>query len=266
MKQHISLPFVMALALTVFSCQNEDFWIDVQSDRGHIFLTMPAAQPFQTGATRAEETLTDLSGYTFTLKGKDNKGNSISKEITFNDVDNSCIIPAGEYTLTADNHAVAVFGHGAAYYNGTSESFTLSPGGRTQVPTIQLGTPQNTRIVLRLDKTFTDLYELQSLSLSDGGTRTISLDANNLQGFMMVPENNTLTYTIKATAKQGSHVSDLPAEGLKKNLTVTPGYAYSILLTAKTIEDIMIEIGNGSHEGEFDAPAEKFPWNLKKLK
>lgn len=263
MKQHISLPFVMALALTVFSCQNEDFWLDVQSDRGHIFLTMPIAQPFQAGATRAEQTLTDLSGYTFTLEGTDKKGNSISKEITFED-DNSCIIPAGVYTLTADNHAVAVYGHGAAYYHGTSESFTLIPGGRTQVPTIQLGYPRNTRIDLTLDSTFTDLYELQSLSLSDG-TDTISLDANNRQGFMMVPKNNTLTYTIKAKAKQGSHVSDLPAEGLTKSLTVTPGYAYPIILTAKTIEDIMIEIGNGSHEGEFDAPAEKFPWNLKKL-
>ena len=262
MKQHISLPFVMALALTVFSCQNEDFWLDVQSDRGHIFLTMPAAQPFQTGATRAEQTLTDLSSYTFTLEGKDTKGNSISKEITFRD--NSCIIPAGEYTLTADNHAVAVSGHGAAYYHGTSASFTLIPGGSKQVPTIQLGKPKNTMIDLRLDQTFEDLYELQSLSLSDG-KRTISLDANNHQGFMMVPENKTLTYTIKATAKQGSHVSDLPAEGLTKSLTVTPGHAYPIRLTAKTIEDIKIEIGNGSHEGEFDAPAEKFPWNLKKL-
>ena len=130
------------------------------------------------------------------------------------------------------------------------------------IPTIEMGKPQNTRIDLTLEESFKKLYDLQSLTLSDG-SRTISLDSINLKGFMMVPENNTLTYTIQATAKKGSHVTDLPAEGLTKTLTVKAGYAYPIHLTAQAIKDMMIGIGNGSHNGAFDAPAEKFPENLE---
>ena len=261
MKQLTSTLIVTCLSWVFFSCQSEKLSPDTSYAKGRILFSMPTAEPFIEDGTRA--TLTDLTGYTFTLSGKDTEGHHIYGIITFED--NSCIIPAGTYTLTADNDSAAVSGLGAPYYNGTSAEFRLEAGG-TVVPTIEMGKPQNTRIDLTLDNTFTDLYDLQSLSLTlSDGSRTISLDANNRQGYMMVPENKPLTYTIKATAKSGSHVTDLPAEGLTKTLTVTAGYAYPINLTAQAIEDMMIGIGEGSHNGEFDAPAEKFPENLEKL-
>lgn len=263
MKQLTSTLIVTCLSWVFFSCQSEKLSPDTSYAKGRILFSMPTAEPFIEDGTRA--TLADTTGYTFTLSGTDTEEHPINGIIKFED--NSCIIPAGTYTLTADNKTAAVFGLGAPYYNGTSAEFRLEAGGTETVPTIEMGKPKNTRINLTLDKSFTDLYDLQSLTLSDGsdGSRTISLDDNHLQGYMMVPKNNTLTYTIKATAKSGSHVTDLPAEGLTKTLTVTAGYAYPIHLTAQAIEDMMIGIGNGSHNGEFDAPAEKFPENLEKL-
>ena len=261
MKQLTSTLIVTCLSWVFFSCQSEKLSPDTSYAKGRILFSMPTAEPFIEEGTRA--TLTDLTGYTFTLSGKDTEGKTINEEITFMD-NNSCIIPAGTYTLTADNMTAAVYDLGAPYYRGTSAEFSLEAGGTLTVPTIEMGKPKNTRIDLTLDKSFTDLYVLQSLTLSDD-SRTISLDSINLKGFMMVPENYTLTYTIKATAKSGSHVTDLPAEGLTKTLTVTAGYAYPIHLTAQAIKDMMIGIGNGSHNGEFDAPAEKFPENLEKL-
>ena len=258
MKQLTSTLIVTCLSWVFFSCQSEKLSPDTSYAKGRILFSMPTAEPFIEDGTRA--TLTDLTGYTFTLSGKDTEGKTINEDIKFKD--NSCIIPAGTYTLTADNQEAAVSGLGAPYYRGRSASFTLEAGGTETVPTIEMGKPKNTRIDLTLDKSFTDLYDLQSLTLSDG-SRTISLDATKTQGYMMVPKNNTLTYTIQATAKEGSHVTDLPAEGLTKTLTVTAGYAYPIHLTAQAIKDMMIEIGNGSHGGEFDAPAEKFPENLE---
>ena len=260
MKQLTSTLIVTCLSWVFFSCQSERLSPDTLYAKGRIIFSMPSAEPFIESGTRAKQTLTDLTGYTFTLSGRDTEGHPINRIITFED--NSCIIPAGIYTLTADNDSAAVSGLGAPYYNGKSASFSLKAGSTVTVPTIQMGKPQNTRIDLTLDDTFTKLYDLQSLTLSDG-SRTINLDATNPQGYMMVPENSTLTYTIKATAKKDSHVSDLPAEGLTKNLPVKPGYAYTINLTAQSIEDIRIEIGDGTHGEEFDAPAEKFPWNLK---
>lgn len=262
MKQLTSTLIVTCLSWFYFSCQSEKLSPDTTYAKGRILFSMPTAEPFIEDGTRA--TLTDLTGYTFTLSRTDTEGNTTNWVIKF--MNNSCIIPAGTYTLTADNKTAAVTGLGAPYYHGKSDPFILEAGGTETVPPIEMGKPQNTRIDLTLDKSFTDLYDLQSLSLTlSDGSRTISLDANHRQGYMMVPENNTLTYTIKATAKSGSHVTDLPAEGLTKTLTVTAGYAYPIHLTAQAIEDMMIGIGEGSHNGEFDAPAEKFPENLEKL-
>ena len=262
MKQLTSTLIVTCLSWVFFSCQSEKLSPDTSYAKGRILFSLPTAEPFIEDGTRATQTLTDLTGYTFTLSGTDTEEHPINGIIKFED--NSCIIPAGTYTLTADNKTAAVSGLGAPYYHGRSASFTLEAGGTVTVPTIEMGKPKNTRIDLTLDESFKNLYDLQSLTLSDG-SRTISLDSINLKGFMMVPENYTLTYTIKATAKSGSHVTDLPAEGLTKTLTVTAGYAYPIHLTAQAIEDMMIGIGEGSHEGEFDAPAEKFPESLEKL-
>lgn len=261
MKQLTSTLIVTCLSWVYFSCQSEKLSPDTSYAKGRILLSLPTAEPFIEDGTRAIQTLTDLTGYTFTLSGTDKNGNPIKGVITFKD--NSCIIPAGTYTLTADNKTAAVYDLGAPYYHGTSDSISLQPGGTVTVP-IQMGKPQNTRIDLTLDDTFTDLYDLQSLSLTlSDGSRTISLDAKHLQGYMMVPEKNTLTYTIKAKANSGSHVTDLPTEGLTKTLAVKAGYAYPIHLTAQAIKDMMIGIGEGSHEGKFDAPAEKFPENLE---
>lgn len=262
MKQLTSTLIVTCLSWFFFSCESETMPPETGYAKGRILISMPTAEPFIESGTRAIQTLTDLTGYTFTLSGTDTKGNAVNGVVDF--VGNTCIIPAGTYTLTADNKTAAEKDLGAPYYNGISASFSLKSGGTVTVPTIQMGKPKNTRIDLTLDDTFTKLYDLQSLTLSDG-PRTINLDATKPQGYMMVPENSTLTYTIKAKAKQGSHVSDLPPEGLTKNLPVKPGYAYRIHLTAQSIEDIRIEIGDGTHGEEFDAPAEKFPENLEKL-
>ena len=262
MKQLTSTLIVTCLSWVFFSCQSEKLSPDTSYAKGRILFSMPTAEPFIEDGTRAIQTLADTTGYTFTLSGTDTEGKTINRVITFKD--NSCIIPAGKYTLTADNMTAAVYDLGAPYYHGTSASFSLEAGSTVPVPTIEMGKPKNTRIDLTLGESFTDLYDLQSLTLSDG-SHTISLDSINLKGFMMVPENEPLTYTIKATAKSGSHVTDLPAEGLTKTLTVTAGYAFPIRLTAQAIKDMMIGIGEGSHNGEFDAPAEKFPENLEKL-
>ena len=250
MKQLKTKLIAMGMALASFSCQNEEAVPNTGNASGRIFLSLPDFQPFVAVGSRAEQALTDLSGYIFTLDGTDGEGNPVSQEITF--VENCCIIPAGTYTLTADNHAVAVSGNGTAYYSGTSATFTLSPGGMTQVPSINMGKPKNARIDLNLDETFTALYDLAEVTLSDGD-RMVGLTVGQPQGFMMIPENGAVSFTIKAAARKGSHVTDLPAGGLTGHIAIAAGYAYAINLTAKSIEDLMIAIGDGTHDGEFNA-------------
>ena len=250
MKQLRFTLYSIAIVWVFFSCQNEESFPIAGNGHGHIILSLPDFQPFVLVGSRAEQTLTDLSGYIFTLEGTDGEGNPVSQEITF--VDNCCIIPAGTYTLTADNHAVAVSGNGTAYYSGTSATFTLSPGGMTQVPSINMGKPKNARIDLNLDETFTALYDLAEVTLSDGD-RMVGLTVGQPQGFMMIPENGAVSFTIKAAARKGSHATDLPAGGLTGHIAIAAGYAYAINLTAKSIEDLMIEIGDGTHDGEFNA-------------
>ena len=61
-----------------------------------------------------------------------------------------------------------------------------------------------------------------------------------------------ISYTIKGSAKAGSHVTDIPAEGITGTITVEAGNSYPLNITASSISDILINIGEGEHNGEFD--------------
>ena len=239
------------IASVISSCQNVEPESAMQ--QGQVILSCSDIAAYIDGGTRAA-TLTDLDGYTFTLDGTDSEGKSVSYQIAFQkDGDTySSIIPAGQYTITADNTQAAQSGLGCPYYRGTSEEFTLNPGGKSSVY-ISMGTPRNAQITLLQDKTFTDLYDLTGLAIHDETTNFFTLDADNATGYVMVPASNQITYTIKAQAKQGSHVSDLPTSGLSKTITIRSGHSYTISLTAQSISDMMIGIGKGEHDGEFDA-------------
>lgn len=209
-------------------------------------------------ASRAALPLADAVDYTYTLSGTQSDGTPVTDvPVTFS-ADGSALeayVLAGTYTLAADNFAASQEGSAAPYYSGTSANFTVL-GGESTTVTLDLGAPRNARIDLTYADTFTALYENPSLTLtSDGTKRTLSgLDATT--AYVMVPADSgtaTVTYTLRATAKAGSHVSDLPAEGLSANLTLQAGHAYPLTITGRSISDQLIEFGNGEHTGPFDA-------------
>ena len=252
MKLYKALFAITIIASAISSCQNEEAEPIMQSTQGKVMLTCSDIAAYVDGGTRA--TLTDFGGYTFTLKGTDSKGQAVSSQIAFQkDGDTySTIIPAGEYTITADNSQAAQSGLGCPYYQGTSATFTLTPGGSVSV-SISMGKPRNSQITLSQDPSFTALYDLIGVEIHDETSRNITLNAQTTTGYVMVPTSNQITYTIKAQAKQGSHVSDLPTSGINKTITIQPGHSYTISLTAQSISDMMIGIGDGEHGGEFDA-------------
>lgn len=250
MKRLASFLSVAGMAAVLFSCQSEDVVSDAEKSAGRVVLSMSEAEPFVEASTRAEQALADLSGYTFTLKGD----GTDDREVAFSEEGGvySCIIPAGTYTLSADNRAAAVADNGAAYYSGTSSAFSLSAGGVVPV-SINLGTPRNAEVRLCVDATFSDLYDITEVTFGDGTDRTVTLD-NSGTVYLMIPADGKAMFNIKATAKAGSHVSDLPAGGLGGSIAVEAGKAYTLNLTAKAIADMLIEIGDGEHKGEFNAP------------
>lgn len=238
------------LAVSLQSCQNED--VVFEEDSCRIVLNMSSEGTFLETDTRAVQSLTDLEGFSFKLSGTDHKGEAVDRELRFQkDGDlNIAIVPAGQYTLTAGNETMATTGNGMPYYHGSSELFKLSDN-TTTVVSIALGKPHNARIDLVLDNTFSSLYTLEEVSFDDKVERSITLTSQG-SVYAMVPADGIVTYTVKATAKKGSHVSDLPATGVKGTIKVAPGNSYTLNLTAKAISDLIIGIGDGEHGGEFD--------------
>lgn len=253
MKQLTSFFLSIVSVATLFcSCQSEPNAPHAQEATGCITLNMQDEVPFVEVGTRASQSLTDFNGYVFLLNGTDTEGHTVTdKKVEFG-ADNRCIIPAGTYTLSANNKETAVSGNGAPYHRGTSSSFTLKAGGSESV-SIDLGKPQNTMVTLTVDPSFSALYSLTEVTIADATDRTLSLKDEGT-AYLMIPEGGIITYTIKATALASSHVEDLPTEGVKGTLKVEAGKAYPITLTAKAITDLMIGIGEGEHNGAFNAP------------
>ena len=83
----------LAIGQLCTGCSAEDIAGEAPSEMGVLCLQMSSDEDFVQVETRAVQTLTDFTGYTFTL--------SNGQELSFND--GEAIIPAGTYTLSATN-------------------------------------------------------------------------------------------------------------------------------------------------------------------
>lgn len=242
MKSTIVRLKVLLLLSTVLltACQTDDLPpIPKQAQTGRIVLSLSEVQLYTEGSTRADGNIAD---YTYTLNSAEGSVHVVSDStITF--TDGSAIIPAGTYTLTATSKSAQDAG---PWYQGTSSSFSLLLGG-TQEVSINLGKPKNVEIVVSFDESFTNLYENYSVTI---GTK--SLTANG-RLYAMPDELGKVTYTIKGSANAGSYVSDIPASGITGTINnAEAGTSYPLNITASSISDLLILIGEGTHNGEFD--------------
>ncbi len=235
------------LLLVAAGCQQEEVSSLEGVSKGKIVLNISPGEVFVDVETRA--TVTDITGYIFTLNGTDSEGAVVGKTITFtSDVENtfSSIIEAGTYTLTVENisQSTAEEGNGRVYYKGTSASFTLQPGRTVNLGTINMGAPQNAMVSLAVDNTFSALYENPQLTY---GAATVKPDA---PGYFMVPDGGTLSFSLSAKGKD--HAQEI--EGTSISLTVEAGKHTTVTLTAQPINDewVIIPVVSGTQNGEFD--------------
>lgn len=227
---------LLLLATAMFAaCDVEEFplW-EEGAKTGCIVLSLPEVEVFAEGGTRATGTITD---YTYKLNSVAGSAHVVSDStITF--TNGSAIIPAGKYTLTATSNTAQ---DAAPWYQGTSNEFLLGAGG-TQSVSINLSNPKNVEIAVSFASSFTNLYENYSVTI---GTKSVSANGN------LYAMPGTITYTIKGKAKSGSHVTDIPMEGVTGTISTVAGTRYPLNISAQTITDLLIEFG-GDHDGDFD--------------
>lgn len=235
-----SLWAITLLTASLTACQNDTITgLDDNVTTGRIVLNLKDVEVFTEVANRATGNPADFA---YTISGTDVDGNSVTDEaVTF--TDGSAIVAAGIYTLTATSTTSQ---DEAPWYQGTSDEFLLGIGDTENV-VINLGTPKNAAIIVNFDDNFTSLYENYSVTI---GAKTLSA-AGNL--YVAVPSDGKISYTLKGSAKAGSHVSDIPEAGITGTLTVAAGTSYPLNIIAQSITDQLISIGEGEHTGAFDS-------------
>ena len=231
---------VLLLLTTILlaACDVEEFpLMEERAQTGRIVLSVPEIQLYTEGGTRGEGDNVvngNIGDYTYTLN--DEAGNFI-QDVTFEN--GVAIIPAGKYKLTATSTTAQ---DEAPWYQETSGVFTLTVGGTTEV-TINLGKPKNVEVAVTFDKSFTDLYENYSVTI---GGKSVSADGP----LYAMPGN--ITYTVKGSAKAGSHVSDIPASGITGTINAVAGTSYPLNITVNPVSGVNITIAGSPHTGEFD--------------
>ena len=228
----------LAIGQLCTGCSAEDIAGEAPSEMGVLCLQMSSGEDFVQVETRAVQTLTDWSGYTFKLN---------NEPISF--TDGKAIIPAGTYTLSATNaNADAVDGgYGGPLYSGSSDEFTVTAGGTTPV-TLSLGAPQNAKVTIELSSEFTGLYTFSSLTLKEGEEGHTLTSAE--QGAYFPATNTTLSYTLVANANKNSHVQDIT--GAKGTVTIAPGTHTTLTLDVSPIDPNLVTIVTGDpYSGEF---------------
>lgn len=221
----------LAIGQLCTGCSAEDIQAEVPEAKGVLCLSMSADEVYVEVETRASQELTD---YTFTLNGDD---------ITF--TDGKAIVPAGTYTLSATNSGAVDGGYGGPLYSG-STTFTLGAGEQKAV-TLNLGNPKNAMVTVVLSDNFTNLYALSSLTLKEGekGHTLTSTE----QAAYFPAEAETLSYTLVAAAKAGTHVQDIT--GATGTVGIAAGTHTTLTLDVNPITGyIKIESGD-PYNGEF---------------
>ena len=175
----------LAIGQLCTGCSAEDIAGEAPSEMGVLCLQMSSDEDFVKVETRAVQTLTDWSGYTFKLN---------DEPISF--TDGKAIIPAGTYTLSATNAGAVDGGYTGALYEGSTE-FTLNAGEHKTIE-LDLGKPQNAKITLILTANFKAAYE-------NVGLKKENSDIQLSEGEHFFPKGE---YTITANAKSGSGVQE----------------------------------------------------------
>ena len=248
---------------------------------GRIVLTLGGDDLFLELETRATATLTDITGYVFTLNGTTAEGEAVTnREVTLTRIGSTNtfmgVVEAGTYCLTADNYSYAATENGKPYYSGTSDDFTIAAA--TTVPvSIALGTPKNAAVTYLLDDSFTTLYNNPTIDIKDGNNTLATLTApapnatsltnavychvastpatQTLYAPSGTPISRSLTYSVTARAisgaTSGTYVTDVV--GATGTITIASGRHSVITLTANSVTGEVIPIiGGEDYEGTFD--------------
>lgn len=244
------------ISFFILGCANESLTeVVANEDKGTIVLSLTSSND---GYTKTRATLTDISGYIFTLT--EENGNKTQLQFNKEEGSGSFIANAfsGTYTLTAESvsHEDAEEGAGKTYYMGTSTLFSVE-SGKTTHTSIDMGSPKNAKISFTIDSSFSDLYDLEKIALSTSSRTVELLSADNLEVFFF-PEGGTLSYTIQAKAKKNSHVQEMPATGVSGSLSIEAGKYYPLTLSANPVTGIIIPLGDDDWDGEFNAKQERF--------
>ena len=245
---------VLAIGMLGTGCSTEDSQVEVPEPKGILCLNMSSDEVYVQAGTRAVQTLTDWSGFQFTL---DNGTASMPLVFT----DGKAVIEAGTYTLSATNAASVDNGYSGPLYSG-SESVTIEAGKQTDV-TLDLGKPKNAKVTLALSEAFSAKYDLSSMTLTDGSV-TSSMTPSNTTAYF--PASVTqLTYTLVADAKSGSHVQDITSA--KGTITISAGTHTPIILKINPIDDSLVMIETGTeYDGVFQQLIDVARASIKELK
>ena len=230
---------VLALGMLGTGCSNEDSQVEVPEPMGILCLNMSSDEADVQAGTRAVQTLTDWSGYQFTLdNGK------ASTPLVF--TDGKAVIETGTYTLSATNSASVDNGYGGALYSG-EETFSINAGEQKAV-TLALGKPKNSKVTVSPSSAFAEKYDLKTLTLNDG-TRDITISSAAQTAYF--PTSATqLTYTLVADAKAGSLVQDITSA--TGSVTIDAGKHTTLNLQLSPIDPSLVVIETDTdYNGEF---------------
>jgi len=239
-KTTYTIVVILTSLLAIVSCSSDE--LAKNETQGRIRLSLSCVEAYM--QTRAVQEVNDISDFVFTLVGTTIENDAVNEVVSF-DAAQTALVPAGTYTLTANNSVASQTGEGTPYYQGTSSSFTIAKGG-TQDVSIALGKPQNAKLTMLIDASFEEFYGQPTLVLSDG-IRSVTMTTANAAYF---PADATVTYTLTADAKAGSKVTDI--KNATGTIAITSSCHTTITLKASPVTGFIISVADGMHTGEFD--------------
>ena len=241
------IPMLAVLLFVVAGCQQEELRQDETKRMGRIVLALSDVEVYADDVvTRA--TLDNYDGFVFTLNGTTVDGWTV-RDSVISFTNNAAIIEAGTYRLSVNNDAASLLNNGCANYSGsTAQDFSLLAGGNTSV-SISMGAPRNAKVTIDYSDAFSAKYNNVRLTLSKSGRSVDIGSAAGCYSEAFFP-TGSVDYTLSASAKSNSHVTDII--DVTGSISLTAGKHSLVTLTVNSVTGEIIPLIEGSHTGTFD--------------
>ncbi|MCM1518612.1 MAG: DUF4493 domain-containing protein [Pseudoflavonifractor sp.] len=197
MKKIYNIMMVLAAVVLVSSCSKDNYWDSLTDSEGEGQLSLAGVELSTAETTVGDKDIKSRSGVdvdAFTVKVLDATDNTLVKEWLYGEMPEIITLPVGDYLVKVISHNQELQAWETPYYEGSSEKFSITNGGITEIGTVVCKLA-NVKVSIRYSDQLMEHLGTDAqvtVLMNDGGQLVYNYGENRSGYFKFIEDSHTL--------------------------------------------------------------------------